>query len=345
MTESCPTPSAELGPKRLPARPPAGRISIALCTYNGAHFLAEQLDSYLAQTRPPDEVVVCDDGSSDATCAILDDFARRAPFDVQIVHNPTRLGSTKNFEKAIGICAGDFIATSNQDDVWMPAKLEACAAILEANPTCGLVFTDAEVVDDGLRPRGHTVWQAIAFGRTRQERMRRGQSFETLLRTWIVSGTTMMFRAAYRTQIMPIPEYWVHDGWIALMVSAVAPVELLAEKTVRYRQHGAQQIGGRKLSLGELYQKARTLGPPYFSLALRRFEAAQSRLHALAGELRSPSFLAMIDRKVEHQRRRLAIAECRSRGKRALWAMDELLRGGYSRYSPGLTHFVKDVVL
>ena len=321
------------------------RISIALCTYNGARFLPEQLDSYLAQTRLPDEIIVCDDCSQDETCKILDAFARRAPFEVKIVRNDARLGSTKNFEKAISLCTGDFIATSDQDDVWLPQKLARSVAFLISNAHCGLVFTDAEVVGDELRPHGYCLWHAIHFGPSMQRQMHDGRAFEALLRTWIVTGTTMMFRARYRTFLLPIPDSWIHDGWIALIISAFAGVEPLDERTVKYRQHANQQIGGKKLSLSDLYRRAKALGPSYFRLALERFEAAQDRLHRFAHHLHNPTFMQMIARKVEHQRRRLAIAECSSRGKRAMLAFEEFVRGGYGHYSPGLSHFVRDMIL
>src|SRR5215207_2518174 len=99
------------------------RISIALCTYNGEQYLQQQLDSFVAQSRPPDELVVCDDRSTDRTVPIVEDFAKRAPFRVELVINETNLGSTRNFEKAIGLCTGDIIFLADQDDVWLPEKL------------------------------------------------------------------------------------------------------------------------------------------------------------------------------------------------------------------------------
>jgi len=330
-------------PRLGPEAPP--RISIALCTYNGARFLKAQLDSYLGQTRLPDELLACDDGSGDETLAILHDFERRAPFPVRIVQNQTRLGSTKNFEKAIGLCTGDVIATSDQDDVWLPEKLALSEAALARNPRSGLVFTNADVVDDALRPRGHRLWDAIRFGPLAQRQVRQGRSFEALLRQWVVTGATMMFRARFRGFVLPIPEIWVHDAWIAFIIGAMAPVEFIEHSTVKYRQHGGQQIGGKKLGLRDLYRKARELGPPYFRLAYEQFLMAHERLRAFAGQVRCPEYLAMVERKVEHQRRRLAISECPSRKRRVLLATDELFRGGYRRYSPGFAHFLKDAAL
>src|SRR5215217_714545 len=99
------------------------KFSVAMCTYNGARFVAEQLASIAAQTRPPDELVVCDDRSTDATIAYVREFARTAPFPVRIFENEKNVGSTKNFERALELCEGDFIAFGDQDDVWLPEKL------------------------------------------------------------------------------------------------------------------------------------------------------------------------------------------------------------------------------
>jgi glycosyltransferase involved in cell wall biosynthesis len=322
----------------------APRLSIALCTYNGARFLEAQLESYQTQTRLPDELVVCDDGSTDATRDILEAFARQARFPVHVHANPVRLGATKNFEKAIGLCSGDFIATSDQDDVWLPMKLAASERALAEDPGRGLVFTDAEVVDESLRPVGHRMWDAIKFGASEKSRVRGGRAFEVLLRRWVVTGATMMFRARYRDAVLPIPDNWVHDGWIAFIISAVAVVAFVPEATIKYRQHSAQQIGGRKLDWRALYRIAREVGPPYYRLSYERCLPARDRLLALREQVRHPEFLRMMDGKVDHQRRRLAIIESPSRLHRLAASLDELVHGRYRRYSPNLGHFIKDMI-
>ena len=80
------------------------KFSVAMCTYNGAEFVAAQLDSIAAQTRLPDELIVCDDGSTDATIECVREFARNAPFPHRLVENEENLGSTNNFERAISLC-------------------------------------------------------------------------------------------------------------------------------------------------------------------------------------------------------------------------------------------------
>jgi glycosyltransferase involved in cell wall biosynthesis len=106
------------------------KISIAMATYNGEPFIRQQLESLSRQSLRPDELIVCDDGSTDATVSILSDFSRSAPFPVKIVNNPTRLGYTANFLQAARMCQGDLIAFCDQDDEWLPLKLER---VLEAS--------------------------------------------------------------------------------------------------------------------------------------------------------------------------------------------------------------------
>ena len=98
-------------------------LSIALASYNGERYIAEQLDSIARQTRLPDELIISDDASGDATPAIALDFARQAPFPVKVLQNSERAGSTRNFEIAIRACTGDIIFLCDQDDVWYPNKI------------------------------------------------------------------------------------------------------------------------------------------------------------------------------------------------------------------------------
>ena len=128
------------------------RLSIALCTYNGSAYLSEQLESLAAQTRTPDELVVCDDNSTDGrTVEMVRAFARNSPFAVRFSVNRKTLGPKKNFQRAIARCQGDVIFLCDQDDVWEPNKLARIEETLLAAPEAGFVFTDAEVVDEDLR--------------------------------------------------------------------------------------------------------------------------------------------------------------------------------------------------
>src|SRR4051794_15860948 len=114
------SPRSTARPQRSDRGHPLPMFSVAMCTYNGARFIGAQLASVAAQTRTPDELIVCDDRSTDETVAIVQKFADSAPFRVRLHVNEENLGSTKNFERAVSLCEGDLIALCDQDDVWLP---------------------------------------------------------------------------------------------------------------------------------------------------------------------------------------------------------------------------------
>ncbi len=172
------------------------RISVAMCTYNGADFLPAQLESILAQSRPPDEIIICDDGSTDETQALLKKFAAESPVSASIQLNEENLGSVKNFEQAIRLCSGDVIALSDQDDVWRSDKLELIEAAFTNAPAAGLVFSDAELVDENLKSLDRRMWDAIGFDAHKQKLVRLGRALEVLVTGWTVTGATMAFRSA-----------------------------------------------------------------------------------------------------------------------------------------------------
>ena len=203
------------------------KISIALCTYNGARYLSPQLESYLAQTYPPDEVVVCDDCSIDETVSALDEFARRAHFPTRIHVNKQNIGSTKNFENVISRCSGDIIFLSDQDDVWAPNKIERVVGEFDNDYDVGMVFSDAELVDETLRPLGRNLSDYLG----NPDFLKQGgvikseELLQRLLKRNVVSGNTLAFRAKYNNAILPIPSdipLMIHDGWIAVVLSMTA---------------------------------------------------------------------------------------------------------------------------
>src|SRR3712207_5958138 len=136
-------------------------FSVAMCTYNGARFLGAQLASVAAQTRTPDELVVCDDRSTDETARVVRDFAKSAPFPVRLHVNEENLGSTRNFERAVSMCEGDLIALCDQDDVWLPQKLARLEEEFARDASALAVFSDAGVVDEEARPAGQGLWESV----------------------------------------------------------------------------------------------------------------------------------------------------------------------------------------
>jgi glycosyltransferase involved in cell wall biosynthesis len=218
------------------------RISVAMCTYNGERFLPQQLASIAKQTRLPDELVVCDDGSTDRTVAIVREFAASAPYPVRVFENERNLGFAANFERAIGLCEGDLIALSDQDDIWYPIRLERSEQELMAHPEAGLVFSDADVMNDRNELVGQTLWQRLGFAGQRERDLLAGQ-YIVLAKHSFVTGATVMFRATLRDRCLPIGARWIHDQWIALTAAAFSDLRPIDQPLIRYRIHGSQQVG------------------------------------------------------------------------------------------------------
>jgi glycosyltransferase involved in cell wall biosynthesis len=334
-------------------RTPATRrasLSVAMCTYNGALYLREQLDSIAGQTRMPDELVVCDDGSTDATLAILESFAAAAPFPVRIHGNPTQLGTPKNFERAIGLAAGEIIALADQDDVWYPPKLERLEQEFARSERIGLVFSDADVVDDRLRPAGYRLWQALrAFERNRRL-IARGRLFEALVRDNLVTGCTAAFRSTYKDLVSPVPTACAHDSWAALVIAAVADVARIDGPLLAYRQHAANQSGlaryREKHGPGKRIRK-----PP--AEKLRRIERRASRLRAAYDRLErnrerfpaSPARLRLLRGAIRQAERRLAILRETSAARRVLMASWDLATLRRLRDAKGFGSRGKDLIV
>jgi len=316
-------------------------ISVALCTYNGARYLPEQLASIAAQARRPDELVVCDDRSSDHTVEIVQAFAASAPFPVRLTVNPETLGSTRNFARAIQLCAGDLIALADQDDVWLPRKLAVLEQALQTDERVALVFSDAEVVDQTQQLLGYSLWQAIGFTRGQQRRACREGMFELLLRSYPVTGATAMFRSRYRDLLLPIEPGWVHDGWIALLLAAVADCRPVAQPLIRYRQHVRQQIGGERRNLYRRYRIARTLTQDSYGKVARAFEAARARLAASSYPVESAK-LAALDAKAAHFQVRARMRQAEAR--RLPLVVSEMITGRYHRYSLGWKSIAQDLL-
>ena len=224
-------------------------VSLALCTYNGAAFLKEQLDSIALQTRPPDEIVVCDDASCDETIQILQSFAATAPFSIRITINEVTVGAIKNFEKAISRCAGTVIFLCDQDDFWHPEKIERMLKPF-ADFATGAVFSNAEAVGPDLTPLGYSLWDACGFKLERRQYYQAGGAFVDLLRSNVVQGASLAFRASFREAILPFPLCWSHDHWSAVILAACSEIRFLDEQLMLYRQHGSNLLGAPRPRTG-----------------------------------------------------------------------------------------------
>lgn len=203
---------------------PPRRVSIVMTTYNGARFLNEQLASFTAQTRLPDELVVGDDGSTDGTLSLLEEFAKTAPFRVTIHRNPENLGYARNFCETMQRCSGDIIFLSDQDDSWMPDKIARCIGALE-QPGALLVTHDARLADGELRPTDATMFgQLRASGSTDPDAL--------------FYGCCMAFDRLLVDFVLPPPLHF-HDMWLAVVARHMAGRVFIDDPLILYRRHGS----------------------------------------------------------------------------------------------------------
>lgn len=201
------------------------KLSIALATYNGEKYLQEQLDSLLAQTVQPDEVVISDDRSTDRTIEIAKEFQKRAPFDVIVHQNEQQKGFIKNFDKALSLTSGDLVFLCDQDDVWFEHKLETIRDTAIKHPEYSVYMNDALLTDGQLNRTDLTVQQQIqGLGRPL---------------TQFITGCCAAIRRSHLDKVMPLPDdYPSHDGWIINLADALREKWIISDVLQLYRRHG-----------------------------------------------------------------------------------------------------------
>jgi glycosyltransferase involved in cell wall biosynthesis len=212
-------------------------VSIAMATYNGERFIKEQLDSIYSQSYEKFEVVVCDDCSSDGTVAILDIYKKKHGLKYHV--NKNRLGYKKNFEKAISLCRGKYIALADQDDIWDRGKLEILTAEIKGYP---LAASDLALVDD----RGTIISRSYESYR-RRKIPDVPRQYESLIFSNYFPGCAMLLTAELARKVVPVPEEFSHhDWWISFQASLSGGIKYVNMPLVMYRQHGGNVLGPKK---------------------------------------------------------------------------------------------------
>jgi glycosyltransferase involved in cell wall biosynthesis len=200
-------------------------ISIAACTYNGQEYLVEQLDSLVAQTYPYIEIVVVDDASTDETYSILENYAARYP-QFKIYRNQHNVGFTENFERAVSLCTGEFIALCDQDDIWLPHKIALQVKAIGNNE---IIYHDSEFVHSDGTTMGRKMSDVV--------NLYRGGEPEVFLFFNCVSGHSILLHRRLLTYALPLPAGYFHDWWLAYVATNTGTIDFIPECLVRYRQH------------------------------------------------------------------------------------------------------------
>lgn len=196
-----------------------------MATFNGAHYLPDQLESILRQNQLPHELVVSDDGSTDETCRLVEHFASRAPFEVRLIRNTHPLQSTANFNQALSLCSGDLVFLSDQDDVWLEKKISKLLSLARTDLDSHVFMNDAEIVTGSLQRTGLTKLGQLQNAGISEK--------------GYVMGCTAAIRGAFLKEVLPVPAtYRGHDNWIIQIANGLGVRRIVRETLQLYRRHG-----------------------------------------------------------------------------------------------------------
>ena len=312
-------------------------VSVALATYNGETYLPAQLASIASQTRRPDEIVVGDDQSTDDTIGLLERFADETRIPVHIVRNAQRLGSTGNFGAILARCRGEVILLSDQDDLWMPNRVERSLSELEARPGIGFVFSNAALISAEGEPLPGLLWDTY-LPSLEQARFGEGRGWEALLKVNMVTGATMALRREAMVDALPIPPGWVHDAWLALLIDCQHGSWPIPEPLICYRLHAGQQIGVSGRSVAQILRQMRKQDAAFYRADAANFTALADRLR-MVGNSNVADHAAC---KAEVLKRRAAARENILEAMKVIPA--GLMRGDYRRFGQGSRQAVLDVL-
>ena len=322
-------------------------VSVAICTHNGARFIGEQIRSICLQTRPPLEIVLSDDASTDGCVEIAREAVEEcnrersgSPVELRVLENTTPLRVTKNFEQAVRGCKGVLIALSDQDDVWPPDRLARMAAQFERRPELLLLHTDARLVDDARNDLGQTLFHALEVEPVEVERIHGGRAFDVLLRRNLATGATTVFRRSLLDAALPFPSEWLHDEWLGIIAAATGRVDLLEDLLIDYRQHDANQLGARRDTFVDKVRKALGSRGDIHVKRAYKAELLLSRLLDLGDRVPAP-YIEKARLKLAHQRFRAELP--RLRIARCVPVLREVMTGRYNRFGRGFRGVVRDL--
>ncbi|QQD21913.1 glycosyltransferase [Oceanospirillaceae bacterium ASx5O] len=226
-------------------------VDVVMATYNGELYLREQLDSILAQSYQSWRLLISDDGSCDSTLEILREYSSRDE-RIVIVNEKRQGGVINNFNQALMYSCADYIFLSDQDDVWLPNKIDSLLFFLKekeriySKETPILIFSDRRVVDESLNMLSESAFKAQNF----PAELNCSKDF-LIWRSTIYGCTTVFNKALYETAV-PVPKFVpMHDQWLGLKAAEKGHVFMYDDVTILYRIHGGNVVGGKKKNIIE----------------------------------------------------------------------------------------------
>jgi len=203
------------------------QVSVVICTYNGERFLREQIESILNQTYKLQEIIIVDDCSVDNTLLIIEDYAKSNRI-IKYYQNHHNVGFTKNFEKALTLASGDFIALSDQDDIWKHDKIEKLV--------CSIPVNSLLIYCDSIRFTGDIPNSPVSnpkYKRFEGSDIRKLSFFNT------VSGHAVLIKKELLNLSLPVPSGVIYDWWLAAVATCNGGISYIKEILVYQRIHAS----------------------------------------------------------------------------------------------------------
>ena len=319
------------------------KISIALCTYNGANYIGEMLDSILSQTLLPDELIIIDDNSYDSTLDIIKSFSKKASFPVFYQQNKTNIGSTKNFEKAIQRTSGDIIFLADQDDIWENNKIKSMVSHMQEYSLI-LSFSDGNIITDRKDNSTETLWGNLKFTKRKQKSLKSCIKItKFFLKQDIVTGACLAFSNTLKEHVLPIDNKWIHDAWIAhvaMSLNKISAKSALPLKLIKYRVHPNQQTGIPEQSLRKKVALLRSMKKNNYKLISDKYKCLYNYL--VKHTTQNTFFFNLIIEKSFFYFKRDEIINNYRFFKKVRLISFLYIKGYYHKYSNGLKAAIKD---
>ncbi|MBK6004582.1 glycosyltransferase family 2 protein [Ramlibacter ginsenosidimutans] len=317
-----------------------------MCVYNGGRYLRAQLDSIAAQSELPRCMAIVDDGSTDGSWELLQEWAVGAPFRVLLQRNEGNLGVVRNFEKAARLLLGevDVVFFSDHDDVWFPEKLATVVDAFEADPSLGLVHSDATLIDSDGQPLGRRLFASLLVTSKERELVASGQAYLAYVKRNLVTGAACASSVHALALAMPFSERWIHDEWIALTCAFASRVRMLDTPLMEYRLHATNTVGLPIPTWGWRARSVlRAVTEPQVAAQQRRLERLlEIREHA--ARLDAPQdALVCIDSAIRHARHRANLP--RAFLRRLFAVRREWSAGRYDQWSSGDLSMLHDLLI
>ena len=220
------------------------KVDILLATYNGEKYIREQIDSILNQTHKEFRLLISDDGSTDKTRTILEEYKNRDS-RIEVFFQENNLGVVKNFEFLLEKVEAKYYMFSDQDDIWKESKIEKSLNKIEEG--FDLVYSDLEVVDENLNVTYESYWKLKGI----YNKIKKYNNFEALYLNNFVTGCTLISKKELINSFMPLPntsKFVLHDYWISLIISQEGKIAYIEEPLIKYRQHKNNKVGSKKKS-------------------------------------------------------------------------------------------------